>query len=83
MVARGKPAPDLFLYASERMGTRPEDCLVIEDSVHGVTAAVAAGMTVLGFTGASHAYPGLADRLREAGAAEVFDDMTALPGMLP
>ena len=51
-VAEGKPAPDLFLFAARAMGARPEDCLVIEDSVAGVAAARAAGMTVFGFVGA-------------------------------
>ncbi|MGW5900136.1 HAD family hydrolase [Streptomyces althioticus] len=49
-VGRGKPAPDLFLYAAERMGTAPERCVVVEDSPLGVQAAVAAGMDVYGFT---------------------------------
>ncbi|RGP37378.1 HAD family hydrolase [Pseudotabrizicola alkalilacus] len=53
-VARGKPAPDLFLFAAERMGFAPEQCLVIEDSLTGVTAARAAGMEVWQFTGGSH-----------------------------
>src|ERR1700738_3223947 len=54
MVERGKPAPDLFLYAAERMRTDPSRTLVIEDSVSGVTAGKAAGMTVWGFVGGSH-----------------------------
>ncbi|MEM6666452.1 MAG: HAD family hydrolase, partial [Pseudomonadota bacterium] len=51
-VAHGKPAPDLFLFAAKSMGTAPGRCLVIEDSIAGVTAGVAAGMTVIGFIGA-------------------------------
>jgi HAD superfamily hydrolase (TIGR01509 family) len=54
MVERGKPAPDLFLLASERMRVEPRRTLVIEDSVSGVTAAKAAGMTAWGFVGGSH-----------------------------
>jgi HAD superfamily hydrolase (TIGR01509 family) len=55
MVARGKPAPDLFLYAAERMGYAPSDCLVVEDSPAGIAAAKAAGMRVVAYTGGSHA----------------------------
>ena len=54
MVERGKPAPDLFLYAAEKMRTDPARTLVIEDSVSGVSAGKAAGMTVWGFIGGSH-----------------------------
>ena len=81
-VGRGKPAPDLFLFAAERMQVSPERCLVIEDSVPGVTGARAAGMTVLGFHGGSHCRPGHADMLRAAGAALIFDDMRQLPGLI-
>ena len=77
-VARGKPAPDLFLYAAARMGAAPERCVVIEDSVPGVMAAVAAGMSVIGFVGASHCRPDEAARLAAHGAARVIDDMTRL-----
>jgi HAD superfamily hydrolase (TIGR01509 family) len=81
-VKRGKPAPDLFLFAAERMQARPERCVVIEDSIPGVTGAVAAGMTVLGFYGGSHCRPGHADTLRAAGAGLIFDDMRQLPGLI-
>lgn len=54
MVAKGKPAPDLFLYAAEKMGAEPARCLVIEDSLTGIRAGLAAGMTVWRFTGGSH-----------------------------
>ncbi len=53
-VANGKPAPDLFFYAASKMGAKPENCLVIEDSIPGVQAAQAANMTVLRFMGGSH-----------------------------
>lgn len=56
-VARGKPAPDLFLHAAMRMGVAPQDCLVIEDSLTGVRAALAAGMRVWRFIGGSHMGP--------------------------
>ncbi|MBU6458030.1 MAG: HAD family hydrolase [Bradyrhizobium sp.] len=81
-VKRGKPAPDLFLFAAERMQASPERCVVIEDSVAGITGALAAGMTVLGFHGGSHCLPGHAGKLRAAGAAATFDDMRQLPGLV-
>lgn len=69
---RPKPAPDVFLHAAEVMGASPAKTFVIEDSVHGVAGAVAAGMRVIGFTGASHSFPGHADLLTEAGAETVI-----------
>lgn len=83
-VKRGKPEPDLFLYAAQRMGRAADECLVIEDSIAGVTGARRAGMRVIGFAGASHAreVPGYADSLRRAGAADVFDDMSRLSEFL-
>jgi HAD superfamily hydrolase (TIGR01509 family) len=74
-VARGKPAPDLFLFAAAQMGAAPERCVVIEDSVPGVTGARAAGMTVLGFTGGGHCRDGHGERLLAAGAAAAFGSM--------
>jgi len=79
-VARGKPAPDLFLHAASRMNTLPEECLVIEDSIAGVQAARAAGMRVIGFVGGSHCGPGHAEKLRQVGAQAVIERMTDLPG---
>jgi HAD superfamily hydrolase (TIGR01509 family) len=81
-VRRGKPAPDLFLFAAERMGVAPERCVVVEDSVPGVTGARAAGMIVLGFHGGSHCTTGHAGMLRKAGAVATFDDMRQLPGLI-
>ncbi len=81
-VNRGKPAPDIFLFAAERMKTAPERCLVIEDSAAGITGARAAGMTVLGFHGASHCTPAHAAMLRAAGAHETFDDMRQLLALI-
>ena len=78
-VPRGKPAPDLFLHAASNMKARPEDCVVIEDSVAGVQAALAAGMRVIGFTGGGHCGPDHAERLRQAGAPLVIDRMADLP----
>ncbi len=82
MVARGKPAPDLFLYAATQMKAAPERCLVIEDSAHGIIAAKAAGMTAFGFTGGSHCRPGHGERLAAAGADLVFAEMRALPALI-
>ena len=81
-VRRGKPAPDLFLFAAEQMQSSPGRCLVVEDSVPGVTGARAAGMTVLGFHGGSHCRPGHDATLRAAGAHGTFDDMRQLPALL-
>jgi HAD superfamily hydrolase (TIGR01509 family) len=81
-VERGKPAPDLFLFAAAQMDTPPSRCVVVEDSVPGVIAARAADMTVIGFTGGSHCRPGDADRLRAAGAGIVIDDMRGLPALI-
>ncbi|SEM48685.1 HAD family hydrolase [Bradyrhizobium sp. OK095] len=77
MVAHGKPAPDLFLYAADKMGAQPVRTLVIEDSVSGVQAAKAAGMMVWGFVGGSHyrARDGRAI-LSAAGADRVFARMS-------
>jgi HAD superfamily hydrolase (TIGR01509 family) len=82
MVERGKPAPDLFLHAAQTMAVPASACIVVEDSVAGVTAARAAGMRALGFCGASHCGPGHGDMLRQAGAVAVFDDMACLPDLL-
>jgi len=81
-VKRGKPAPDLFLFAAKQMAAAPGRCVVIEDSVPGITGARAAGMTVLGFHGGSHCRPGHCDTLRTAGAAITFDDMRQLPDLI-
>jgi len=81
-VKRGKPAPDLFLFAAGQMQASPVRCIVIEDSVPGIAGALAAGMTVLGFHGGSHCRPGYADTLRAAGANMTFDDMRQLPDLI-
>ena len=81
-VSHGKPAPDLFLFAAGQMAALPGRCVVIEDSIPGVTGALAAGMTVLGFHGGSHCRPGDGEALRVAGAAVTFDDMRQLPGLI-
>jgi beta-phosphoglucomutase-like phosphatase (HAD superfamily) len=81
-MANGKPAPDLFLHVSAKMGVKPADCVVVEDSAVGVAAGVAAGMKVIGFIGGSHAGVRLADQLRRAGARAVISDMRALKGTI-
>lgn len=78
-VKNGKPAPDLFLMAAARMGCDVREAIVIEDSVPGVTAARAAGMTAIGFVGGSHATATLADDLKAAGAHMVIARMADLP----
>jgi HAD superfamily hydrolase (TIGR01509 family) len=81
-VALGKPAPDLFLFAAAAMQVAPGTCLVVEDSVAGIQAAVAAGMRAIGFTGGSHCRPGHSERLRSAGAFAVTSEMAQLPGLI-
>jgi HAD superfamily hydrolase (TIGR01509 family) len=76
-VPNGKPAPDVFLYAAKRMGADSKRTAVVEDSVNGVLAGRAAGMTVLGFAGLTPAA-----KLRAVGATRVFADMRELPALL-
>lgn len=78
MVGRGKPAPDLFLHAAKIMGHPASDCVVVEDSLPGVQAAVAAGMPVFAYCGAPYADAAACRAL----GAEVFTDMAALSGLL-
>jgi HAD superfamily hydrolase (TIGR01509 family) len=79
---RPKPAPDIFLHAAQAMGAAPEATFVVEDSVHGVAGAKAAGMRVIGFTGASHSHPGHADLLTEAGAETVIRRWADFPAVI-
>jgi beta-phosphoglucomutase-like phosphatase (HAD superfamily) len=76
LVERGKPFPDLFLHAAATIGVEPGCCAVVEDSVSGVTAAVAASMRAIGY-----AADGDGARLRQAGA-EVVSSMRAVPRVL-
>jgi HAD superfamily hydrolase (TIGR01509 family) len=76
-VEHGKPAPDIFLLAADQMDTTPERCAVVEDSVSGVSAGLAAGMAVFAFAGGVTT----ADLLSIEGVV-VFDDMTRLPALL-
>ncbi|MGY0559106.1 HAD family hydrolase [Lysobacter sp. A421] len=76
-VANPKPAPDIFLHAANELNVSPANCVVVEDTPTGVAAAVAAGMTVLGYCGLTPAH-----RLQAAGAHHVFDSMDALPSLV-
>jgi HAD superfamily hydrolase (TIGR01509 family) len=82
-VTRGKPAPDVFIYAAGWMRTPAEDCLVIEDSIPGVQAALAAGMRVFGFTGGRHCDLGHRERLLTAGAEQVIESFDELQSLIP
>lgn len=76
-VARGKPAPDIFVFAADQMGASPGRVAVVEDTPAGVAAGTAAGMTVFGYAGRTPAH-----RLRDAGTAIVFSEMRDLPTLL-
>tara|TARA_R110002072_G_scaffold27730_3_gene89967 strand:+ start:232 stop:900 length:669 start_codon:yes stop_codon:yes gene_type:complete len=79
-VAHGKPAPDLFLFAAAKMNVDPAHCLVIEDSLPGVEAALAADMRVLRYTGGAH----LAGRvLKHGDHVRSFEDWTDLRALVP
>jgi HAD superfamily hydrolase (TIGR01509 family) len=73
LVPHGKPAPDVFFHAAKMLDVKPQDCLVIEDSVNGVVAARAAGMRVWGFLGGGHMDESSVAGLLDAGAERVFD----------
>ncbi len=76
-VPRGKPFPDLFLFAAHYFAVRPAACLVVEDSASGVAAALAAGMSVFGYSGGVDD-----DQLLAAGAHKVFGHMSELPALV-
>ena len=81
-VREGKPAPDIYLEAAARADTRPCACIVVEDSLAGVTSAVKAGCKVLGFTGTAHDRVDHGERLLKAGAEKIFARMSELPGLV-
>jgi HAD superfamily hydrolase (TIGR01509 family) len=81
-VERGKPFPDVYLLAAQRAGFAPSECIVVEDSLTGVMAAVAAGCVTLGFTGAHLHRAEHALQLANLGALLVFHDMADLPGII-
>ena len=73
MVTKGKPEPDLFLLAAEKMGYKPENCIVVEDSVAGLKAAIKAGMTPVAFVKYSKNY--FLDDIKKLGVKNIFEDM--------
>ncbi|MCP4120621.1 MAG: HAD family phosphatase [Bacteroidetes bacterium] len=79
---RNKPKPDVFLKALEEFKVDGHSTVVVEDSVHGVAAGVAAGIRIIGFTGASHTYPGHGDALVSAGAETVIRRLKDLPATI-
>ncbi|MFD2238587.1 HAD family hydrolase [Aureimonas populi] len=79
---RIKPAPDVYLYACKEFGVEPRSAIVLEDSVHGVAAGVAAGCRVVGFTGAGHTHPGHSEALSDAGAETVIARLSDFPAVV-
>ena len=83
-VTNGKPAPDLYLYAADKLGVAIERCAIIEDSPVGATGAVASGAFVIGLVAGGHCAPDHGDRLRAIGVKAVasnFDEVTAILGL--
>jgi HAD superfamily hydrolase (TIGR01509 family) len=81
-VAKPKPYPDVYLFAAKTLGVAPERCLVVEDSIAGLTAARAAGMMTIAFVGASHIPEGYAHVLRQSGVTRIIDSMDDLPALV-
>ena len=81
LVENGKPAPDIFLLAAERMGVPPSECIVVEDSSNGVRAARSAGMKTIGFTAGSHCLEDHGDALLADGADVIVDSYRMLPAV--
>lgn len=78
LVSRGKPAPDIYLYAAAQAGISPNKCLVIEDSVHGIRAGQSAGMEVWAFCGGSHFSHSRKNEVKQSGATQIFENMDML-----
>ncbi len=78
-VPQGKPAPDMYLLAAKNAGVKADDCLVVEDSLTGVTAAVDAGCWTLGFTGTYEDQQAHGEKLKDIGAEAIFSKMADLP----
>jgi len=81
-VKNPKPAPDMYLLAAERLGHAPQDCLVVEDSPLGASAAVSAGMMVIGFAGGGHCDQKQIDELFDVGAYDVVNHANDLSVLL-
>ncbi|WMY11822.1 HAD family hydrolase [Paraburkholderia phenoliruptrix] len=81
LVPNPKPAPDVYLFAAKHIAVAPARCLVVEDSVAGATAAVSAGMSVLGYAGGAHDPEEQASKLRKVGVDITFNHMSDLPGL--
>ncbi|HAS47676.1 MAG TPA: HAD family hydrolase [Microscillaceae bacterium] len=82
MVPHPKPHPDIYFHVARQFDFKPEEIIVIEDSKSGATAAVEAGMHVVGFTGASHILDDHADKLLEIGVKSVVNRMEDLPAVV-
>lgn len=83
-VTRGKPAPDIYLHAAERLGVDILRCVILEDSEVGATGALASGATVIGLAAGRHCFDGHANMLRQVGIAHVakdFDEVRRLLGL--
>ncbi len=81
-VPQGKPAPDMYLLAAKNAGTKADNCLVVEDSITGVTAAVDAGCWTLGFTGTYEDQQSHGEKLKDIGAEAIFNKMADLPALV-
>lgn len=83
MVKQGKPEPDLFLHAADKMKVKPQNCLIIEDSIYGIAAAKAAKMPVIGFLGGTHAkYSWYKNMIEKTQPSAIADDANALLSLL-
>ncbi|WJF90732.1 HAD family hydrolase [Paraburkholderia bonniea] len=81
-VARPKPHPDVYLFAAQQLGVAAARCLVVEDSLSGLSAARAAGMQTIAFVGASHIPEGYTEVLRKLGITRIIDRMDTLPALV-
>lgn len=81
MVEKGKPEPDLFLLAAEKMNEKPENCLVIEDSIAGIKAAIKAKMNVIAFVGYENRLKTL-DEIKKLGIKNIFSNMSDIYNFL-